>query len=149
MLFRSWDFLYGDNDPLDTVAYGHGTGEAGDSSAASNGVRGVGSCPKCTFVPVRVGDSFVADGGRFAAGVLFALDSGAAVVQEALGTISNPSAAQSAIDLAFQRNVVVVASMADEASKHPNLPAALRHTLAVNSVTKRQSPIGEIGSAHV
>ena len=30
----------------------------------------------CRFMPVRVGDSFIADGGRFAAGVLFALDSG-------------------------------------------------------------------------
>lgn len=137
-----WDFLYGDNDPLDTVRYGHGTGEAGDSNSAENGYGDVGTCPKCTFVPVRVGDSFVADGGRFAAGVLFALDTGASVVQEALGVISNPSAAQSAIDLAYNRGVVVVASMADEASKHPNLPAALRHTLAVNSVTKRQSPLG-------
>ena len=30
-----WDFLYGDNDPLDTVDYGHGTGEAKDSTAAA------------------------------------------------------------------------------------------------------------------
>ena len=44
------------------------------------------------FLPVRVGDSFIADGGRFAAGVLFALDSGADVIQEALGALSNPRA---------------------------------------------------------
>ncbi len=137
-----WDFLYGDNDPLDTVNYGHGTGEAEDSSAAANGSGEVGSCPNCSFLPIRVGDSFIADGQRFAAGVFFALDSHAAVVQEALGVINNPSAAQTAIDLAYERNVVVVASMADEASKHPNLPAALRHTMAVNSVTKLQSLLG-------
>ncbi len=137
-----WDFLYNDNDPLDTVDYGHGTGEAEDSTAASNGVGNVGTCFNCRVLPVRVSDSFVADGQRFAAGVLFALDNGASVVQEALGAISNPSVAQRAIDAAYHRNVVVVASMADEASKHPNLPAALDHTMAVNSVTKLQSPLG-------
>ena len=94
-----WDFLYGDNDPLDTVQYGHGTGEATDSTAAENGTGNVGTCPKCRFLPVRASDSFIADGGHFAAGVLFALDSGADVIQEALGAISNPPQAQQAIDV--------------------------------------------------
>ena len=133
-----WDFLYGDNDPLDTVSYGHGTGEAEDSTAAANGTGDVGMCPNCRFLPVRVGDSFIADGGRFAAGVLFALDSGADVIQEALGAISNPPQAQQAIDAAYARNVVVVASMADEAAKHANLPSSLEHTMAVNSVTEKE-----------
>jgi len=131
-----WDFLYGDNNPLDTVDYGHGTGEAKDSTAADNGAGDVGNCPGCRFLPVRVGDSFIADGGRFAAGVLFALDSGADVVQEALGAINNPQVAQQAIDAGYRRGVVVVASMADEASKHANLPSALDRTMAVNSVTE-------------
>ncbi len=135
-----WDFLFGDNNPLDTVEYGHGTGEAQDSTGAANGLGDVGTCPDCTFIPVRVGDSFIADGGRFAAGVLFALDSQAAVVQEALGAISNPRQAQQAIDAAYRRGVPIIASMADEASKHPNLPAALEHTLAVNSVRDTGSP---------
>ncbi|MGH9111255.1 MAG: S8 family serine peptidase [Acidimicrobiales bacterium] len=133
-----WDFLYGDNNPLDTVNNGHGTGEAKDSTAAANGTGDVGTCPDCRFLPVRVGDSFITDGGRFAAGVLFALDSGADVVQEALGVISNPRQAQQAVDAAYERGVVVVASMADEASKHANLPAALERTMPVNSVTKRE-----------
>ncbi len=137
-----WDFLYGDNNPLDTVAYGHGTGEALDSTAAANGFGDVGTCPRCRFVPVRVSDSFVADGGRFAAGVLFAVDSGAAVVQEALGAVTNPRVAQDAIDLAWEHDVVVVASMADEASKHANLPGLLDRTLAVNSVTEKEPLLG-------
>lgn len=133
-----WDFLYGDNNPLDTVGFGHGTGEAEDSTAAANGTGGVGTCPRCRFLPVRVGDSFIADGGRFAAGVLFALDSGADVIQEALGAINNPPQAQQAIDAAYGRNVVVVASMADEAAKHANLPSSLEHTMAVNSITEKE-----------
>jgi hypothetical protein len=63
-----WDSLFGDNNPLDTVNYGHGTGEARDFTAAENGTGDVGTCPGCRFIPVRVGDSFIADGGRFAAG---------------------------------------------------------------------------------
>ncbi|MBX3285473.1 MAG: hypothetical protein KF703_09045 [Actinobacteria bacterium] len=137
-----WDFLYGDNNPLDTVDYGHGTGEAKDSTADDNGQRDVGSCPDCRFVPVRVGDSFVTDGGRFAAGTLLALDSGADIVQEALGVTSNPRQAQQAIDAAYERGVLVVASMADEESKHANLPAALEHTMPVNSVTQRKHLLG-------
>ncbi len=137
-----WDFLYGDNNPLDTVDYGHGTGEAKDSTADDNGSGDVGACPDCRFLPVRVGDSFVTDGGRFAAGVLFGLDSGADIVQEALGVTSNPRQAQQAIDAAWDRGVLVVASMADEESKHANLPAALEHTMPVNSVTRRTHLLG-------
>jgi len=130
-----WDLLFDDNNPLDDVTYGHGTGEARDSTAADGNGGSVGTCPECRFLPVRVGDSFIAEGGRFAAGVLFGLDSGADVIQEALGAITNPPQAQAAIDAAYRRGVPVVASMADEASKHANLPALLDHTIAVNSVT--------------
>ncbi len=136
-----WDFLTGDNNPFDTVSYGHGTGEATDSTAAANGTGDVGSCPQCRFLPVRVSDSFIADGGRFAAGVLFGLDQGADVIQEALGGLNNPRQAQAAIDAAYHRGVVVVASMADEASAHPNLPGSLERTMTVNSVTEKKNDL--------
>lgn len=132
-----WDFLTGDNNPFDTVDYGHGTGEAKDSTAAADGSGDVGSCPGCRFLPVRVSDSFIADSGRFAAGVLYGLDQGADVIQEALGGLNNPRQAQAAIDAAYARGVVVVASMADEASAHPNLPSSLERTMTVNSVTEK------------
>lgn len=130
-----WDFLHDDNNPQDDPQYGHGTGEAKDSTAAANDFGEVGTCPTCRFLPVRVSDSFLAPSGQFAAGVLFALDSGADVIQEALGALNNVPQAQAAIDAAYNRGVPIVASMADEASKHPNLPGSLEHTMAVNSVT--------------
>ncbi len=131
-----WDFLFDDNDPLDEVDYGHGTERAQEAVAAANGEGDVGACSGCRFLPVRVGDSFLTDGGRFAAGVLFSLDSGADVVAEALGVLNDPPQAQQAIDAAYNRGVPVVASMADEASKHANLPGALERTLSVNSMAK-------------
>ena len=75
---------------LDEVRYGHGTGESHDSSAeANNGIGDVGTCPNCLLLEVRVGDSFVTEVNHFAQGVVFAVDSGARVVQEALGTLNH------------------------------------------------------------
>ena len=141
-----WDFLHDDNNPLDDVEYGHGTGEARDSTAAHNGKGAFGVCGNCSHLPVRVSDSFIAEGGRFAAGVLFALDSKASVVQEALGAITNPPQTQEAIDAAYYSGVPIVASMADEQSQHANLPAAMNHTIPVNSITESMSFLGSIGS---
>lgn len=131
-----WDFWEDDNNPLDEVRYGHGTGESHDSAAeANNGTDNPGTCPNCMLLEVRVGDSFVAEVSDFAQGVLFATDSGAQIVQEALGTVNNSAFAQQAIDYAYRRGTVIMASAADEESRHNNFPAAYRNTLVVNSVT--------------
>ena len=95
-----WDFLDNDNDPYDDVQYGHGTGEAQDSTAeADNGQGDVGSCPNCVVMPLRVGDSFIADINNFAQAALYATDNGALVIQEALGTLNNSRLAREAVEL--------------------------------------------------
>jgi hypothetical protein len=88
------------------------------------------------LLEVRVGDAFITDVNKFAQGVLFAVDSGASVVQEALGTLNNAAFAQQAVDYAYDRGVVVMASAADEESAHNNYPANYGHTVQVNSVVK-------------
>ncbi len=139
-----WDFFEDDNDPLDEVRYGHGTGESEDSSAeANNGAGSPGSCPNCMLLEVRVGDSFVADVNSFAQGVVFAVDSGARVVQEALGTLSHSHFGQQAVDYAYRNGVAVIASAADEESDHHNYPANYNHTVEVNSVTKFAEVAGQ------
>ena len=131
-----WDFMKNDNDPYDDTRYGHGTGEARDSSAGTNNGIGVaGVCPNCRFIPMRVGDSFIADAQDFAKAVIYATDNGASVVQEALGTINMSEFAQKALDYAWSRNTVIVASMADENSRHHNVPAAANHTMPVHAIT--------------
>ncbi len=132
-----WDFMKDDNDPYDDTRYGHGTGEARDSSAAANnGIGDAGVCPMCRFIPCRVGDSFIANVQDYAQAVMFATDSGANVIQEALGTINLSSFAQAAMDYAYAHNVTVVSSMADENSRHSNMPATANHTLPVHAITK-------------
>jgi hypothetical protein len=132
-----WDFLDDDNDPYDDVHYGHGTGEAQDSGAeAANDDGGAGSCPNCMVMHIRVGDSFVADVNRFARGVIYSVDSGALVVQEALGTLNNTRFARQAVNYAYDHGVAVMASAADEAAQHNNWPSSLPHTIVTNAVVK-------------
>ncbi|MFL5886664.1 MAG: S8 family serine peptidase, partial [Thermoleophilaceae bacterium] len=132
-----WDFLQNDNDPYDDVQYGHGTGEAMDSNAeANNGADQTGSCPNCTVIPLRVGDSFIADVNNFAQAVLYAVDNDASVVQEALGTLNMSKLGRDAVEYAYDHGVAVIASAADEAAQHHNWPSSYPHTIVVNSVVK-------------
>jgi hypothetical protein len=131
-----WDFKDGDNDPFDDVDYGHGTGEAEDQVAeADDGVGGPpGFAPSSRFVPLRVADSFVAIGSDFGQAMVYAADLGVDLISEALGTLSSSAFDQAAIDYAYRLGIPLVASAADEESRHHNLPAALNHTIWVNSI---------------
>jgi hypothetical protein len=142
-----WNFLDDTNDPYDDVTYGHGTGEAGDSTGAADSTDEVGACPNCMVLPIRVGESFIAEGNDFAGGVLFAVDSGASVIQEALGTIDVTTPAAQAIAYANAHGVPVIASAADEEAEHHNEPGNLPGTIVVNSVT--QSPSQSVGGQTV
>lgn len=132
-----WDFFEDDNNPRDEPRYGHGTGEAHDSSAEGNNGGSIGICPNCMFMPLRVGDSFIADVQHWAEAVLYATDNGASVVQEALGTLNNSRFGQEATDYAWKRGVIIVASAADEEATHHNYPSNYNHTMVVNSIRNR------------
>ncbi len=132
-----WDFYKNDNDPYDDTRYGHGTGEMRDSSAEGNNGNGdIGVCPGCRVMMLRAGDSFIADANDFAKGVVYAADNGVNVVQEALGTIDQTSFSKAAIDYAYGKGTIVVASMADENSRHHNMPGVTNHTLPVHAITE-------------
>lgn len=129
-----WNFVDNNNDPFDDVQYGHGTGEARDSNAEANNGHDVGTCPDCMVVPLRVGDSFIADSNRFGEAVTYGVDNGASVIQEALGAIDNTQLSRQAVNYAYDHGVAVIASAADEAAQHHNYPSNLPHTIVVNSV---------------
>jgi hypothetical protein len=132
-----WDFLENDNDADDDVEYGHGTGEAGDQYAeANNGGGFPGFAPNSFYLPLRVGDSFVADDGAFLQAVVYATDLGVDFISEALGTINSSESGQAAVRYAYRRGVPIIASAADEESRHHNAPAHYDHMIWVNSVTK-------------
>lgn len=131
-----WDVFADDNDPNDDTDFGHGTGEGRDSAAeTNNGISDAGVCPECMLLMVRAGDSFVVDANDFALGTVFAVDSGASVIQEALGSINNSPLMYAAIDYAWKENVAVIASAADEDSFHANMPGSVNHTIYVHANT--------------
>ena len=137
-----WDFFDNDNDANDDTSYGHGTSEARWSSAEGNNGRGsVGTCPRCSVMPVRVGDAFVVDGNDFAQGVVFSVDSGVSVVQEALGAIGNNPFVISAIDYAYDSHVVVIGAAADENAYHYNFPATNDHAAYVHAIVHDGSSV--------
>ena len=130
-----WNFVDNNNDAYDEVQYGHGTGEDEDSTAEANNSAGeIGTCPNCEVLPLRVGESFVAEANRFGEATIYATDRGVDVVQEALGTLNDPVFAREAIDYAYNHGVAVIASAADEAAEHHNQPGALPHTIVVNAI---------------
>ena len=131
-----WDFLDNDNDPYDDVQYGHGTGEARDSTAEADNGGELGTCPNCMSIHMRVGDSFIADSNDFAQAVLYGVDNRALVIQEALGTLNASNLGRQAVKYAYDHGVAVIASAADEAAQHHNYPSSYPWVIVVNSVTQ-------------
>jgi len=130
-----WDFFENDNDPEDDVRFGHGTGQASDAAAeANNGDGFPGVAPNLMFIPLRVGDSFVAIDTDFAQALVYAVDRKVSLVSEALGTLTASETSQAAINYAYLNGIPLVASAADEESFHHNFPAAYEHSIWVNSI---------------
>ena len=132
-----WDFLEDDNDPWDESGDGHGTAGGIWAAGEANNAGGIaGACPNAMFLPVRVGDSYVVDANDFAQGVVFAVDSGAWLVQAALVSLNNTPLAQDAIDYAYSKGVAVIASAGVGESAQHNYPAACENVIQVNAVQK-------------
>ncbi len=142
-----WDFFKHDNDPADDTRYGHGTGEANKAAAEANdGLGNIGVCPLCQLMMVRVADSFIADANNFAQGAVFATDSGAQVILEALGALNNTPFARDAVRYAVENGVSIAASAADENSFHHNYPATYNRTIYTNNIIHDLKAIGETTS---
>ncbi len=130
-----WDFYKDDNNPYDDARYGHGTDEALDSSAeGNNSLEGIGVCPLCRFVLLRTGNSFLSSSNNFAKGVVYATDNGFNVASAAMGGFNLTAFGRAAIDYAYAHDVLVVAAMADENSRHHNLPSTYNHTFPVHAI---------------
>jgi Subtilase family len=138
-----WNYVDNNNDPYAEVHFGHGTGEELDSAGEADNAAGpAGACPNCEVMELRVGESFIADATRFASAVLYATDRGIDVIQEPLGTYNAPIYTREAINYAYDHGTTIIASAADEAAEHHNLPAVLPHMVVVNSVRGPESVAG-------
>lgn len=146
-----WDFMAHDNDAYNSyerASYGtHGSGVMEDIGAEGEGGGGdIGVCPNCAILPVRVGHAFISDAGRVAQAIVFAVDSGASVINMSIGALSHSEAVEQALAWADQHDVVVVGAAGDENAYHHNFPSASPTVLYAHSI--RADTMDENGAAY-
>jgi|GEM_PF-968057 len=119
---RGWDFVDRDARPLDFE--GHGTHVAGTIAANNNGIGATGVAYNAQIMPVRVLDSNGrGDYSNIAAGIRYAANNGARVINLSLGGSSPAPELLSAVQYANQRGAVVVMASGNEGSSQPGYPA--------------------------
>ncbi len=134
-LVPGYDFVNKDDDPSDDL--GHGTHVAGIAGAGLNGIGTVGVCPQCKLMPVKVlNANNSGNWGNVAAGILYAVDHGAQVINLSLGATISSMTLVEAVGYAQDHNVVVVAAAGNRAQEEPFYPAALPTVIAVGGTDK-------------
>jgi hypothetical protein len=106
--------------------------DVGAEGGDNNGKIGV--CPNCAILPLRVGDTFVVDGGRVGEAIAYAADMNVDVMGLAVGALSNPELTMDALAYAHDQGMLMVGAAGDENSYHHNFPAVHGDFLYVHSV---------------
>ncbi|HEY9618513.1 MAG TPA: S8 family serine peptidase [Microcoleaceae cyanobacterium] len=134
---NGWDFV--DNDNIVNDLDSHGTHVAGTIAAENNGTGMTGVAYNARIMPVRVLD---ADGNgnysNVAAGIRYAADSGADIINLSLGGGSTNNQVLAAIDYAVQRGALIVIAAGNEGDSQPSFPANITSpgVVAVGAVNR-------------
>ena len=126
-----WDFHNNDSNAMDD--WGHGTAVAGVAAAAGNdGVGIAGMCWKCRIMPVKV---LGADGrgyhSNIAAGIVWAADHGARVINLSLASSNSTTVLTNAVKYAREKGAVVIAAAGNNGSTTRLYPAAYAGVVSV------------------
>jgi thermitase len=128
-----WDAVNEDNDPADD--HGHGTLVAGVVAARSNnGIGGVGACPRCSLMPVKViGANGAGNAADIAEGIRWAADHGAEVINMSFALTGPDDGVAAAIAYAQSRGALVVAAAGNAGTADVTFPAAYPGVLGVTA----------------
>ena len=131
-----WDFFDDDNDPFDASsccsANGHGTGRAREAVAeTNNGNASTGMCPDCQLMPLRIWDTFVTPTDQWASGAKYATDNGAAVIEGAVGGLTNTRFARRVAEHADEEGVALTLVSSDINSANHNYPTNYNEAIYV------------------
>ncbi|SDS79963.1 S8 family serine peptidase [Actinoplanes derwentensis] len=121
------------NDAIANDESGHGTAVASLIAARGNNGAGIaGTCWACKILPVKVlgaaGDGSIA---ITAAGIVYAADRGAKIINASLGTSQDLAVLRDAVSYAQRKGSLVVASAGNDAVKTRRYPAAYPGVIAV------------------
>lgn len=131
--YHGWDFVNNDNDPRDDS--GHGTAVAGILAAnANNGFGFAGIDQQCKLMICKVLDQDLTGYySQWIAGLYYAIDHGARIVNFSLGGEEPSQALKGAIEYAESKGVLLVAAMQNFNTSRPYYPAAYAQTLSVGA----------------
>jgi subtilisin family serine protease len=140
VLVPGYDFLNQSATPSDDE--GHGTSVAGIIAARTGNRVGIaGVCGTCQIMPVKVLDAHgVGDDSVIAAGIVWAADHGAGVINLSLGGPGSTPALSDAIAYAVAKGALVIAAAGNEATTIPFYPAADPNAVSVAGTTAADRP---------
>jgi thermitase len=122
--------------------YGHGTHAAGIAAALTNNSTGVaGVSWGARVMPIKVLNSF--GNGTYenvAAGIVWAVDHGAQIINLSLGGINPSAVLESAVQYAYSNNVLMVASSGNQGSSSVLYPARYPQVVAVGASNMNNLP---------
>lgn len=139
-LVPGYDFVAQTTTPTDRE--GHGTAVAGVIAARTNNHIGIaGVCGACVVMPVKVlGDDGVGDDSVIAAGIVWAADHGAGVINMSLGGPGTTPALNDALAYAAAKGTVILAAAGNSAASVEFYPAADPHVISVGGTTEADRP---------
>lgn len=131
---RGWDFANDDNDPQDK--HGHGTHVAGTVAANANNLVSVaGVAPSTCFFAVKVlSDSGSGSMEDLAAGIVYAANQGAKVINMSLGCDCTSNAVEEAMAYAASKDVVIIAAAGNDGVEGVLYPASSPWAIGVGAV---------------
>ncbi len=134
VLDGGYDFVDNDDDPEDV--FGHGCSVAGIIAAnINNGIGIAGFAPNSSILPVRVlGPSGSGSMADVAAGIVFAADNGADIINLSLGSMVGSQVTKDAVEYAMEQGVVVIASAGNSGGSLPGFPARYEGVVAVGAI---------------
>lgn len=114
---------------------GHGTHVAGTiAQTTNNKYGGAGVAYDATLMDVRVlSSSGTGSSADVIAGIYFAADNGANVINMSLGSPVAQDAMQDAVTYAYRHGVTVIAAAGNDGKRQPNYPAAYDHVISVSA----------------
>jgi thermitase len=120
---------------------GHGTLVAEVAAGrGDNDVGGAGICWRCSILPVKVAADDTASASQLAAGIRWATDHGADVINVSLVLSAPDPGVAAAVQYAEDHGAIVVAAAGNDGGTSPTYPAAYPGVLGVVATDERDRP---------